>query len=176
MVEHVHQRRNVCVKHRAVYIPEGLPERVAPVVSLEVHFPAPGLDQAVQVRHGKCLVPLPGRKKHLLIAGVRHGRQERLQGLLDVSVDGHIPELASFLFANQKVVASLQVPHLAHGDMEKIPGPEICVNSQSEDGEVPGTFGEQPLDEPDVLRVADRLDLDRGALLWPVVREHFHSQ
>jgi len=62
------------------------------------------------------------------------------------------------------------VAHLVHGDRQEVAGPQVGIYAQGEDGEIPGTVRKELLDEPDILRLADRLDLDGGALLWPVVR------
>jgi hypothetical protein len=103
---------------------------------------------------------------------VRHRQQQLLQGLLDILVDGHLPQLAGLPLAHGEVVAGLQVAHLVHGDLQEVAGPKIGVDAQGEDGEVPGPVRQELLDEPDVLWLADRLDLGGAALLRPVVRAH----
>jgi len=154
VVEHLHKGGDVRVKHRVVDVPKDLPKRMAPKIPLQVHLPTPGLDQAVQVRHAERLLALPGLEEKF----PARRPQQILQGLLDVLVDGHIPQLARLLLANGEVVAGLQVAHLVHGDRQEVAGPKIGVDPQGEDGEVPEAVRQELFDEPDVLRLKDRLD------------------
>ena len=172
MVEHLHQGGDVRVEHGPVDVAEGLPEAVAPEVPLQVHLPAPGLDQGVEIRHAKRLPALPGLEEEFPSPCIRHGQKQRLQGFKDVFVDGHVPQLPRLLLADREVVAGLQVAHLVHGDRQQVAGPKVGVDPQGENGEVPGPVRQELLDEADILRLADRLDLGGGPLLWPVVRAH----
>ena len=51
------------------------------------------------------------------------------------------------------MVAGLQVVHLVDGDRQEVAGPEIGIDPQGKDGEVPGAVGEQPLDEDISARI-----------------------
>lgn len=169
MVEHLHEGGNIRVEHGAMDIAEGLPEGMASIIPFQVYFPAPTLDQAVQVRHTEGLPSFPGLKEKFPVASVQHCPQQTLHGLMDVLVDGHIPEFAGLLLPDTEMLSRFKTPHLAHGDPEQIARPEIGIDPQGEYRQVPWPVRQKLFDQPDILRLADWLDLDGGPLLRLVV-------
>ena len=63
------------------------------------------------------------------------------------------------------MVAVLEVAYLVHGDRQEVGGSQVGVDPQGKDSEAPGPARQMLLDEADILRAADRLDLGGGAFL-----------
>ncbi len=76
--------------------------------------------------------------------------------------------LAGLFFLQGQVISCLQVADLTNGEAEQIRCPEVGIDAQCEQTEIPWLVFQQGFDRLDVLDILDGVHLDGGTLGWPV--------
>ena len=162
MVEAHHELGQADLERHPLVVPPGLAERMRAVIALEVDGAAPRLHEAVHTRDGQNGTTLAAEEEVLVLVGL--GGEERLHGLDTGLIERDAADLPGLPLPDLDLVHGLEVAHLAGTNVEEVARAEVRVDPEREERQVPGLMLEEPADGCDVLRGADRLDLDAGAL------------